>query len=42
MTGTPSGVGLGQEGGPVYLKDGDIVNVMIEQLGQTNNKMVFE
>lgn len=42
MTGTPSGVGMGQEGGPVYLKNGDIVDVVIEKLGRTRNRVVFE
>ena len=41
MTGTPSGVGLGMSP-PTYLKDGDVVEVKIEQLGSVRNKMVFE
>jgi len=42
MTGTPSGVAFGMKPHPVWLKDGDVVEVSIEQLGSTKNKMVFE
>ena len=41
MTGTPSGVGLGFKP-PKWLKDGDVVEVTIGQLGTLTNKMVFE
>lgn len=41
MTGTPSGVGLGRNP-PVYLKNGQTVEVSIEKLGIVKNKMVFE
>jgi 2-keto-4-pentenoate hydratase/2-oxohepta-3-ene-1,7-dioic acid hydratase in catechol pathway len=42
MTGTPSGVAFGMKPKPVWLKDGDIVEVKIEHLGSTRNKMAFE
>jgi len=42
MTGTPSGVAFGMKPHPVWLKDGDIVEVRIEHLGSTKNKMAFE
>lgn len=41
MTGTPSGVGLFMEP-KGFLKDGDIVEVTIEQIGTINNRIVFE
>ncbi|KAL2013189.1 hypothetical protein VTN00DRAFT_714 [Thermoascus crustaceus] len=42
MTGTPSGVAMGMKPAPVYLKNGDVVEVVIEQLGSTKNVMAFE
>lgn len=42
MTGTPSGVAMGMKPAPVYLKDGDVVEVVIDQLGRTRNTMSFE
>jgi 2-keto-4-pentenoate hydratase/2-oxohepta-3-ene-1,7-dioic acid hydratase in catechol pathway len=42
LTGTPSGVAFGMKPKPVWLKDGDIVEVKIEHLGSTKNRMVFE
>lgn len=42
MTGTPSGVAMGMKPTPVYLKNGDVVEVIIEQLGGTKNVMAFE
>lgn len=42
MTGTPSGVAFGMKPHPVWLKDGDVVEVSIEHLGSTRNRMVFE
>ncbi|MDJ0628155.1 MAG: fumarylacetoacetate hydrolase family protein [Rhodobacter sp.] len=33
-TGTPPGVGMGIKPDPVYLKDGDVMDVWIERLGQ--------
>ncbi len=33
-TGTPPGVGMGMKPEPVYLKDGDVMNVWIEGLGK--------
>jgi 2-keto-4-pentenoate hydratase/2-oxohepta-3-ene-1,7-dioic acid hydratase in catechol pathway len=40
MTGTPAGVALGMEE-PVYLRDGDIVEVKIGGLGALKNTMRF-
>ncbi|KAL2216633.1 fumarylacetoacetate hydrolase [Thermoascus aurantiacus ATCC 26904] len=42
MTGTPSGVAMGMKPTPVYLKNGDVVEVVVEQLGSTRNVMAFE
>lgn len=33
LTGTPSGVGMGLEGGPKFLSSGDVVRIEIERLG---------
>ncbi|KAL3440783.1 hypothetical protein BJX65DRAFT_314436 [Aspergillus insuetus] len=41
MTGTPAGVAMGMKE-PMWLKDGDVVQVSIEGLGSVKNKMVFE
>lgn len=41
MTGTPAGVAMGMTP-PKYLKNGDVVEVVIENLGCTKNAMVFE
>ncbi len=41
MTGTPAGVAMGMKE-PKWLKDGDVVEVRIEELGSVKNKMVFE
>lgn len=41
MTGTPAGVAMGMKT-PLYLKDGDVVEVRLEGLGSVKNKMVFE
>ncbi|TQW00947.1 fumarylacetoacetate hydrolase [Cordyceps javanica] len=41
LTGTPSGVAMGMKE-PRYLKDGDVVEVKISQLGSVKNTMVFE
>lgn len=41
LTGTPAGVAMGMKP-PRYLKDGDVVEVKIEQLGSVKNKMAFE
>lgn len=40
MTGTPSGVGLFHEDG--MLKDGDVVEVTISEIGTIKNHMVFD
>ncbi|KAK3897734.1 hypothetical protein C8A05DRAFT_47747 [Staphylotrichum tortipilum] len=41
MTGTPVSVAMGMKE-PKWLKDGDVVEVRIEELGSVKNKMVFE
>lgn len=41
MTGTPSGVAAFMKP-PAWLKDGDVVEVEIENIGTIRNKMVFE
>lgn len=41
MTGTPSGVGMGRKP-PVYLQNGQVVEVRIEKLGSIKNRMRFE
>lgn len=43
LTGTPEGVAMGQpEAEQVYLKDGDIVTVKVEKLGELTNRFVAE
>lgn len=39
-TGTPAGVGLGVKPEPVYLKPGDVVELGIERLGRSRQKVV--
>ncbi|KAK4245583.1 hypothetical protein C7999DRAFT_16247 [Corynascus novoguineensis] len=41
MTGTPAGVAMGMKE-PKWLKDGDIVEVKIEELGNVKNRMSFQ
>ncbi|KAL1898528.1 hypothetical protein Sste5346_003432 [Sporothrix stenoceras] len=41
MTGTPSGVAAFRNP-PAWLKDGDVVTVRVEGIGEITNKMVFE
>ncbi|KAK4207429.1 hypothetical protein QBC37DRAFT_444506 [Rhypophila decipiens] len=41
MTGTPAGVAMGMKE-PKWLRDGDVVEVRIQELGSVKNKMVFE
>ncbi|BEI83407.1 hypothetical protein CcaverHIS002_0400110 [Cutaneotrichosporon cavernicola] len=41
MTGTPAGVAMGMKE-PKWLKDGDVVEVRVEELGSVKNKMAFE
>jgi 2-keto-4-pentenoate hydratase/2-oxohepta-3-ene-1,7-dioic acid hydratase in catechol pathway len=36
LTGTPSGVGVGRTP-PVFLKDGDVVSITIEDIGTLTN-----
>ena len=38
-TGTPPGVGMGMKSEPVYLKDGDVMEVRIEGLGQQRQQV---
>ena len=33
-TGTPAGVGMGQKPDPVYLQDGDVMTLEIDELGR--------
>lgn len=42
LTGTPSGVAMGMKPTPKYLRNGDVVEVKIEQLGSCINRMAFE
>ncbi|KAK2786860.1 hypothetical protein FQN52_007601 [Onygenales sp. PD_12] len=42
MTGTPAGVAMGMRPAPIYLKNGDVVEVRVEGLGSTKNVMAFE
>jgi 2-keto-4-pentenoate hydratase/2-oxohepta-3-ene-1,7-dioic acid hydratase in catechol pathway len=39
-TGTPAGVGLGMKPAPVYLKPGDVVELGIDGLGQSKQRIV--
>jgi 2-keto-4-pentenoate hydratase/2-oxohepta-3-ene-1,7-dioic acid hydratase in catechol pathway len=39
LTGTPAGVGKGMNP-PVYLKEGDTVNISIEGIGTLSNRFV--
>jgi len=41
MTGTPGGVAAGMKP-PKWLRDGDVVEVAIEQLGSCVNRLVYE
>ncbi|KAI8933953.1 hypothetical protein NX059_008727 [Plenodomus lindquistii] len=41
MTGTPAGVAMGMKE-PIYLKDGDVVKVRIDQLGAVENRVAFQ
>jgi 2-keto-4-pentenoate hydratase/2-oxohepta-3-ene-1,7-dioic acid hydratase in catechol pathway len=40
LTGTPSGVGMARNP-PVWLKDGDVVEISIEGIGAIKNRVVF-
>jgi 2-keto-4-pentenoate hydratase/2-oxohepta-3-ene-1,7-dioic acid hydratase in catechol pathway len=40
-TGTPAGVAMSMKE-PKYLKDGDIVEISIENLGTIRNRVVFQ
>ncbi|HEV3485576.1 MAG TPA: fumarylacetoacetate hydrolase family protein, partial [Vicinamibacterales bacterium] len=39
-TGTPAGVGLGARPEPVYLKEGDVVELGIEKLGESRQAVI--
>jgi 2-keto-4-pentenoate hydratase/2-oxohepta-3-ene-1,7-dioic acid hydratase in catechol pathway len=39
-TGTPAGVGLGMKPEPVYLKAGDVVELGIDRLGRSRQKVI--
>jgi 2,4-didehydro-3-deoxy-L-rhamnonate hydrolase len=39
-TGTPAGVGLGQKPQPIYLKEGDVMHLGIDKLGEQRQKIV--
>jgi 2,4-diketo-3-deoxy-L-fuconate hydrolase len=39
-TGTPAGVGLGQKPQPIYLKEGDVMHLGIDKLGEQRQKVV--
>jgi 2-keto-4-pentenoate hydratase/2-oxohepta-3-ene-1,7-dioic acid hydratase in catechol pathway len=41
LTGTPSGVGMSRKP-PVWLKDGDVVEVAVEGVGVISNRVRFE
>lgn len=41
MTGTPEGVGFTREP-PVFLKDGDVITIEVETIGQLTNPVVIE
>lgn len=41
FTGTPQGVGMGRKPKPVYLEDGDVVEVGLEGVGSCVNKVEF-
>jgi 2-keto-4-pentenoate hydratase/2-oxohepta-3-ene-1,7-dioic acid hydratase in catechol pathway len=41
FTGTPQGVGMGRKPQPVWLKDGDVVDVELEGVGTCSNKVEF-
>lgn len=41
LTGTPDGVGFTRQP-PLFLKDGDIINVEIEKIGTLSNRVMKE
>ena len=41
FTGTPQGVGMGRKPSPVWLKDGDVVEVELEGVGTCTNRVEF-
>jgi 2-keto-4-pentenoate hydratase/2-oxohepta-3-ene-1,7-dioic acid hydratase in catechol pathway len=41
LTGTPGGVGFARTP-PVYLRDGDVVEVEVEKIGAMRNRVVCE
>ena len=38
-TGTPPGVGMGMKPNPIFLKDGDIMTLHVDGLGQQTQKL---
>jgi 2-keto-4-pentenoate hydratase/2-oxohepta-3-ene-1,7-dioic acid hydratase in catechol pathway len=41
-TGTPPGVGMGMKPNPIFLKDGDVMTLHVDGLGQQTQKVKFE
>jgi 2-keto-4-pentenoate hydratase/2-oxohepta-3-ene-1,7-dioic acid hydratase in catechol pathway len=41
-TGTPPGVGMGMKPAPVYLRDGDVIDLWIEGLGRQRQRVRAE
>jgi len=39
-TGTPAGVGLGQKPNPIFLKEGDVMHLGIERLGEQRQRVI--
>jgi 2,4-didehydro-3-deoxy-L-rhamnonate hydrolase len=39
-TGTPAGVGLGQKPNPIFLKEGDVMHLGVEKLGEQRQRVV--
>ena len=39
-TGTPAGVGLGQKPNPIFLKEGDVMHLGIEKLGEQRQRVI--
>jgi 2,4-diketo-3-deoxy-L-fuconate hydrolase len=39
-TGTPAGVGLGQKPNPIFLKEGDVMHLGVEKLGEQRQRVI--
>jgi 2-keto-4-pentenoate hydratase/2-oxohepta-3-ene-1,7-dioic acid hydratase in catechol pathway len=39
-TGTPAGVGLGQKPNPIFLKEGDVMHLGVERLGEQRQRVI--